>query len=90
MKRVTAWQKLNPITNAFEHNHIEADWCVGSIPTPNFPLEFTPTGKLGDDGLEKMVVSESYKNKLLKWSSIKWKKQFGYLDMSGKYQPIRA
>lgn len=24
------------------------------------------------------------------WSNCKFRKQFGYLDMSGKYQPIRS
>jgi hypothetical protein len=91
MKKVTKWDKLNPVTNIYEHNHLEDGHCAGNFPTPNFKLELVMTGN-GDpiSGQPEVVESEEYKKKLLAWSLMKWRKQFGYLDMSGKYQPMRT
>lgn len=91
MKKVTAWQKLNPITNMYEHNHIEDGHSFGNFPAPNFKLELVMTGE-GDpiSGQPEVVESEAYKKKLLAWQSHKWRKQFGYLDMGNNYQPMRT
>lgn len=65
MKKVTKWERLNPQTNLFEHNHLEDGHVAGNAPTP--------------------ITKEHIKL----FAESKWRKQFGYLDLSNKYQPMR-